>query len=167
MMAAGRDGANAGNAPDRGAGGAEKTLKVCLVEDDRDLRDALSMVLERAGYETRSAGNGRQAIPLLSEWQPDVVVCDMIMPDGEGFEVLRNARSTVPNARFVMMSGATGEILDVLATARLLGADAILRKPFTPDELLETLAPLRNSASSDDSGSGIAGNDWPDPADDS
>jgi two-component system chemotaxis response regulator CheY len=91
----------------------------------------------------------------------------MIMPDGEGFEVLRNARSTVPNARFVMMSGATGEILDVLATARLLGADAILRKPFTPDELLETLAPLRNSASSDDSGSGIAGNDWPDPADDS
>jgi hypothetical protein len=67
MMAAGRDGANAGNAPDRGAGGAEKTLKVCLVEDDRDLRDALSMVLERAGYKpvsVRACGVISSALPV-------------------------------------------------------------------------------------------------------
>lgn len=119
-------------------------MKVCLVEDDADLRENLALAMERAGYEVRSASNGVHAIPMLLDWRPDLVVCDMLMPDCEGFEVLRNARSIVPNTRFVMVSGATGEILDVLETSRLLGADAIMRKPFTPDELLETLAQLKD-----------------------
>lgn len=119
-------------------------IKVCLVEDDRDLRETLAEVLNRAGFDARTAQNGLQAIEMLRDWRPEIVVCDMIMPDCEGFEVLRNAQSIIPNARFVMISGATGEILDVLEAAQLLGADAILRKPFTPDELLDTLAGFSN-----------------------
>lgn len=134
----------------------EKTMKVCLVEDDTELRENLAVVLERAGYEVRSASNGAHAIPMLDEWRPDFVICDMIMPDCEGFEVLRNAQALSPKTKFVMISGATGEILDVLDAARLLGADAILRKPFTPTELLETLEPLRDEARSATSDSGNA-----------
>ncbi|WP_281684309.1 response regulator [Thalassobaculum salexigens] len=120
--------------------------KICLVEDDPDLRENLAVVLGRADYDVRTASNGVHAIPMLLDWRPDMVVCDMLMPDGEGFEVLRSVQSTLPDTSFVMMSGAIGEVADVLEAARLLGADAILRKPFTPDELLETLARLRDQA---------------------
>jgi two-component system chemotaxis response regulator CheY len=144
---------NDGGTANRHRENPEGTMRVCLVEDDGDLRDALAEVLQRAGFEARTAKNGLQAIQILRDWQPDIVVCDMIMPDCEGFEVLRNAQSIVPDARFVMISGVTGEILDVLEAARLLGADAILRKPFTPSELLDTLTEVTEGSGGSAEGS--------------
>jgi len=146
MLKTDPDGAKAGDAVGFLSQKAGRVMKVCLVEDDRELRESLAEVFGRAGYETQSASDGTKAMPLLRDWQPDIVVCDMIMPNSEGFEVLRNARSIVPEARFVMISGATGEILDVLEAARLLGADAILRKPFQPTELLDILASFQDAA---------------------
>jgi DNA-binding response OmpR family regulator len=114
-------------------------MKISLVDDDDGLRDALQEVLQRAGHEVRAASNGIKAAQLLREWSADLVVCDMLIPDSEGFEVLRSVRRNTPDMKFIMMSGASGELSQFLNQAPLLGADAILQKPFAPNDLLEMI----------------------------
>lgn len=114
-------------------------MKISLVDDDDDLRGALQEILQRAGHEVRAASNGIKAAQLLQEWPSDLVVCDMLMPDSEGFEVLRSVRRNTPDMKFIMMSGASGELSQFLNQAPLLGADAILQKPFAPSDLLELI----------------------------
>jgi two-component system, OmpR family, response regulator len=114
-------------------------MKISLVDDDDDLRGALQEILQRAGHEVRAVSNGIKAAQLLQDWPSDLVVCDMLMPDSEGFEVLRSVRRNTPDMKFIMMSGASGELSQFLNQAPLLGADAILQKPFAPSDLLELI----------------------------
>lgn len=114
-------------------------MKISLVDDDDDLHVALQEILQRAGHEVRAVSNGIKAAQLLQEWPSDLVVCDMLMPDSEGFEVLRSVRRNTPDMKFIMMSGASGELSQFLNQAPLLGADAILQKPFAPSDLLELI----------------------------
>ncbi len=111
-------------------------MRIYLIDDDETLRNGLRDVLERAGHEVRVAENGLSARRTLRDWPLDLVICDMLMPDAEGFEVLRTVRSGSPQAKFVMISGASGELSGFLDRAPLLGADAVLQKPFAPQELL-------------------------------
>lgn len=117
-------------------------MRVYLVDDDATLRQGLLEVLERAGYEVRVDANGLATPRTLRGWLPDLVICDMLMPDAEGFEVLRTVRDIAPHAKFVMISGASGELSGFLDRAPLLGADAVLQKPFTPPDLLELIGQL-------------------------
>ena len=111
-------------------------MRIYLIDDDEALRNGLREVLERAGHEVRVAENGLSARRTLRDWPVDLVICDMLMPDAEGFEVLRTVRAGSPDARFVMISGASGELSGFLDRAPLLGADAVLQKPFAPQVLL-------------------------------
>lgn len=122
-------------------------MRIYLIDDDDSLRDALRRVLERAGHEVRVAENGLAAKRTVRDWTPDVVICDMLMPDAEGFEVLRAVRNMVNDAKFVMMSGASGELSGFLDRAPLLGADAVLQKPFPPQKLLSLVDSLVGKAS--------------------
>ncbi|HEY9567288.1 MAG TPA: response regulator [Thalassobaculum sp.] len=114
-------------------------MRIYLVDDDRHLRVALETVLRRAGHEVRVAENGLEIRSLLQEWPADLVICDMLMPGAEGFEVLRAVRAIARDARFIMISGASGDFSDILGQAPMLGADAILQKPFAPEELLDLI----------------------------
>ena len=114
-------------------------MKIYLVDDDRHLRVALEAVLRRAGHEVRVAENGLEIRNLLQDWPADLVICDMLMPGAEGFEVLRAVRTVARDARFIMISGASGDFSDILGQAPMLGADAILQKPFAPEELLDLI----------------------------
>lgn len=118
-------------------------MKVYLIDDDNRLRTALREVLQRAGHEVRVAENGLATKRLLQEWPVDLVICDMLMPGAEGFEVLRAVRSTAKQAKFIMISGASGDLSDFLGRAPMLGADAILQKPFAPQELLDLIEAIR------------------------
>jgi two-component system chemotaxis response regulator CheY len=117
-------------------------LRIYLVDDDAALRRALREVLERAGHEVRDDANGLATRRTLGDWLPDLVICDMLMPDAEGFEVLRTVRGGNSRAKFVMISGASGELSGFLDRAPLLGADAVLKKPFTPPDLLKLIDSL-------------------------
>ena len=70
----------------------------------------------------------------------------MLMPGAEGFEVLRAVRSTAKQAKFIMISGASGDLSDFLGRAPMLGADAILKKPFAPQELLDLIEAVQPGA---------------------
>ena len=115
-------------------------MRIYLIDDDDRLRAGLRDVLQRSGHEVRVAENGLSAARMLQEWPADLVICDMLMPDAEGFEVLREVRGSIgKGTKFIMISGASGELSEFLARAPMLGADAVLQKPFAPSELLSLI----------------------------
>jgi two-component system KDP operon response regulator KdpE len=107
--------------------------RILVVDDEPQIRRALRTALTGHGYEVEVAENGAQALTLLPSWQPDALVLDLVMPDVDGTEVLRQTRtwSDLP----VIVLSARGQERDKIL-ALDLGADDYLTKPFGMDELL-------------------------------
>ncbi len=121
---------------------ARPVLQPCIVvaDDEAPLRHLLSRTLTRAGYEVLEAGNGRQALELCGRHRVDLLLTDLVMPEQEGLETIRELRRFRPHVRIVAMSGAfDGKFLQV---ARAFGADAVLQKPFDGQSLLAVVAGL-------------------------
>jgi two-component system, OmpR family, KDP operon response regulator KdpE len=107
--------------------------RILVVDDEPQIRRALKTALTGHGYEVEVAENGAEALTLLPSWQPDALVLDLVMPDIDGTEVLRQTRtwSDLP----VIVLSARGQERDKVQ-ALDLGADDYLTKPFGMDELL-------------------------------
>ncbi len=109
---------------------------ILIVDDEPDLLDLLAYNLERAGYRVGRATTGRDALAQVGRRQPDLVVLDVMLPDLEGFEVLRALRAReATRAVPVILLTARGEEPDKLVGFEL-GADDYVVKPFSPRELL-------------------------------
>ena len=117
--------------------------RILLAEDDADFRLALKLVLEAAGYSVEVAGNAQEALAAQRRQPAHVLVTDIFMPEGDGFEAIDGFRREFPAARIIVVSGGgqRGKA-DYLAAARLAGVDATLQKPFEVEALLETLRGL-------------------------
>lgn len=110
--------------------------RILVVDDDRNLRKIIQTNLELAGYDVTTATNGQEAVKLLDEMQPDLVVLDVMMPIMDGYEVARTIRRHPMNTRVpIIMLTAKGEVEDKLAGFDA-GADDYITKPFGPAELL-------------------------------
>ena len=107
--------------------------RVLVVDDEPQIRRALSTNLRARGYEVDLAGSGEEALPLVVERHPDVVVLDLGLPGMDGLEVVRSLRtwSRVP---IVVVSGRTGSEDKIVALDA--GADDYVTKPFGIGELL-------------------------------
>ncbi len=118
-------------------------LTVLLADDSPELRTMLTDWLRRAGHTVIGAASGGEAAAVLRRTHVDVVITDVVMPDGDGIELIRSFRGGQPGLRFIAISGGGQGVgtLDCLALARDAGADLCLRKPFTPAELLAALRP--------------------------
>ncbi len=114
--------------------------KILVIEDDKSFRNVLVQMLEKAGFEVRQAGDGNQALQVCGEFNPDVVLTDIIMPDKEGLETIGELISLCPQIKIIAMSGG-GRIGpdSYLPLAKKLGAKATLQKPFMRDDLLGTI----------------------------
>jgi CheY-like chemotaxis protein len=114
--------------------------RILVMDDDEFFRRALRVILESAGYEVVEAADGAAGVRVYRERGAKVVLVDIYMPEMDGLEVLEALRADVPRPRLVAMSGgsAAGRA-DILAMATALGADRVLRKPFTPHELFEAV----------------------------
>lgn len=108
--------------------------KILLVDDDRDVLEMLLSIFRRAGYTNLiTAASGAEALRIWQREQPSMIVLDVMMPDMDGFSVLKEIRRTsrVP----VLMLTARGEAEDRIEGLEI-GADDYLAKPFLPKELL-------------------------------
>ena len=113
---------------------------VLVVEDDETVRDALSIMLERAGYAVTQAENGLVAAALIEDWEPRLVITDIFMPDGDGIETLNLVRRRWPATPVIAISGGSPMLrLDYLQVATDLGANATVQKPFIAEEFLATV----------------------------
>jgi DNA-binding response OmpR family regulator len=107
--------------------------KVALVEDDRRLARAVAAGLGEEGFTVRAVDTARRGLDLVRQWNPDVVLVDLMLPDNEGpelFEALRNET----DAALVGIS-AKSSVSDRIAGLKA-GADDYLAKPFALDELV-------------------------------
>ena len=110
-------------------------MKVLVAEDEKDIRRLVVFTLERAGYEILEAGDGREALRLATENQPDLILLDVMMPFMNGYEVCRNLREIpeMKNVPIVLLS-AKAQNYEIGEGLRA-GATDYLVKPFIPREL--------------------------------
>jgi CheY-like chemotaxis protein len=110
---------------------------ILLVDDDDQFRSMVAEVLSRASYEVQQARNGNEATVMYSNHQTDLVITDLMMPEKEGLETIREIRHLNPDVRIIAMSGGgRNGFEDYLKVAKVFGARVVIDKPFTHQEIL-------------------------------
>ena len=111
---------------------AEKQ-RIMIVDDDPSIAELISLYLEKECYDTRIVEDGESAIKAFSEYKPDMILLDLMLPGIDGYQVCRMIRneSDVP----IMMLSAKGEVFDKVLGLEL-GADDYMIKPFDTKELV-------------------------------
>lgn len=113
--------------------------RVLVIDDDQAICDMLQRGLEREGFEVETAGDGSQGLRLAEDWQPEVILLDVMLPELDGLEVCRRLRSSnTRNPGIIMLTARTltGDKIEGLEA----GADDYVAKPF---HFLELLARVR------------------------
>ncbi|HJX99928.1 MAG TPA: response regulator transcription factor [Streptosporangiaceae bacterium] len=118
-----------------GDGSAEARLLV--VEDEEMILELLSGSLRFAGFDVVTAVSGAEALRAVRASRPDLVLLDVMLPDGDGFEVVRRLRSSGPDVPVIFVTARDGVQERVAGLA--LGADDYVTKPFSLDEVLERI----------------------------
>ncbi|PID43396.1 MAG: sigma-54-dependent Fis family transcriptional regulator [Gammaproteobacteria bacterium] len=114
-----------------------KKATILIVEDDRDLREALETTVEMAGFHCVTADSAEAAIPMLENQLPDMVVSDVNMPGMDGLGLLDHIQSHFPGLPAVLMT-AYGQISQAVSSIQA-GAIDYLVKPFDPKTLINTI----------------------------
>jgi DNA-binding response OmpR family regulator len=130
-----------------------RKYRILVVDDERRMVGFIRLNLEQDGFEVIEAYNGTQALNRLRDSLPDLILLDVMMPDIDGFEVLRTIReiSQVP----VIMLTAKGEEDDKVKGLEL-GADDYVTKPFSPRELVSRVkAVLRRGSTFEEGDEGV------------
>jgi CheY-like chemotaxis protein len=115
---------------------------VLVVDDDSDVRDSTSGLLESLGYAVATASSSKEAMSEIWSRQPDIVLTDIYMPEGDGYELINAIRSFGEDVPVIVMTGGDYHPFSDqvgLALAEGLGAAATITKPFLALELLETI----------------------------
>jgi DNA-binding NarL/FixJ family response regulator len=116
--------------------GGKDRKRLLLIDDDPNLILLVKDYLEFRGYEVLTADNGKEALHLLSQNLPDMIICDIMMPEMDGYALIENVRqdqrtSWIP----VLFLSARGQSQDRIKGLNL-GADVYMVKPFEPEELV-------------------------------
>jgi DNA-binding NtrC family response regulator len=117
--------------------------RVLIIDDDAPIRDVLRQLFNREGYETIEAGDGREGVQYSQAASIDVIILDMLLPEQNGLEVIRELREVDPAVPIIAISGY-GHIgpVDFFRVAETCGAQRTFQKPFPLQELLQAVRDL-------------------------
>lgn len=115
---------------------------VLIIDDDEILNEMISELLQSQNYQTISAFNGNEGLSKLQSEKIDIVITDIIMPDKEGLQTIREIKSISPTIPIIAISGGGKNNADYLSMASLMGASATFRKPFDHNLFLATIEQL-------------------------
>jgi DNA-binding response OmpR family regulator len=121
--------------------------KILLIEDNPDVRENAAEILTLAGYDVKTAKNGKEGVDLAQKEKPDLIICDIMMPELDGYGVLHilSKKDETASTPFIFLTAKT-EKTDIRKGMNL-GADDYLTKPFDDTDLLNAVeARLRKSA---------------------
>lgn len=114
---------------------------ILVIDDDKLMCLALARILVSAGYSVAQAFNGDEGLQMYRSQKFDLVITDLIMPDKEGIQIIRELRKEDSRIRIIAMSaGGRGGATDYLKWARLMGAKQCLSKPIKREDLLNAVA---------------------------
>jgi two-component system OmpR family response regulator len=119
------------------AGDGSTEARLLVVEDEEMILELLSGSLRFAGFDVVTAVSGAEALRAVTASRPDLVLLDVMLPDGDGFEVVRRLRSAGPDVPVIFVTARDGVHERVAGLA--LGADDYVTKPFSLDEVLERI----------------------------
>jgi two-component system KDP operon response regulator KdpE len=126
--------------------------EVLIVEDDAEIRRFLRTTLSAEGYSSREGATVAEGLARIGERQPDAILLDLALPDGDGMEIIRHVRKLAQNLPIIVLSVRSDEYQKI--TALDAGADDFINKPFAVGELLArlrvALRRLKNAAAEND-----------------
>ena len=129
--------------------------RILLVDDDAAVRQVIEKALTQQGHTVTTAGNGMKALRLLEASSFELVISDVVMPDMEGLQLLREIRKIpTPPVVIVISGGGRGSAAEYLDLATRFGAAATLTKPFALEALTDAVARVLGSGDSHGSGQG-------------
>lgn len=125
-------------------------IRILLVDDDPIVRKSIRISLNNPNFDVTDASDGRNALAAANAKQFDLVITDLLMPNSDGLELIRNLRAKIPSVKILAISGG-GKVVPgfYLNLAEKLGADATLEKPFKPQDLLNAIATLTGAQPSE------------------
>ncbi|QIG81046.1 response regulator [Stakelama tenebrarum] len=119
------------------------TSKLLVIDDEEPIRKSLALLLGARGYEVLTAADGDEALKCFDEFQPHLVLSDMVMVRQQGIEVILALRKRDTRLPIIAMSGgARMQGDDALTLARHVGATESIEKPFEPETLLAMIERL-------------------------
>jgi CheY-like chemotaxis protein len=115
-------------------------MHILLIDDNDDLSAGTAELLRRAGHSVRVGRNGVEALELLKEQTPDLLITDIVMPEKDGLGLILKVRSDFPALPIIAMSGTAPPNQLYLTMAAKRGTIATLAKPFSREQLLDAVA---------------------------
>ena len=119
-------------------------MRVLVVDDEDGAREVASAILTQAQAEVRTAASASEALKIMDEWQPDVLVADIGMPDVDGYEFIRQVRARSPQSGGDIPAAALTAYARIQDRLRVLSAGYQMHvpKPTQPEELVTVVASL-------------------------
>lgn len=109
---------------------------VLIVDDEPSIRDSVGRILENRGYQVATACGGKEALDMVSDFKPDVVLLDIIMPGLDGYEVCRQLRAGLPSVKIIYFT-AKVEVDDLKENVTGPSqADAVIEKPANSEKII-------------------------------
>jgi CheY-like chemotaxis protein len=119
---------------------SESSVRILVVEDEAVVLQTLQLILKQHGYDVRGARDGAEALAIASDFAPNILLCDINLPDMDGIQISLRVKDAVPACRIVLLSG------EITSTELLEEAESrgyhfeVLAKPTEPQQLLRVLA---------------------------
>ncbi|MEO5603723.1 MAG: response regulator [Cyclobacteriaceae bacterium] len=110
-----------------------------IIEDNLDIRENTTEILELAGYKVVSVTNGREGIQAAVTTTPDIILCDIMMPEVNGYDVIKELKKNPQTAKIPFIYVTASAERKEVKLAMDMGADGYVRKPFDVRELMEII----------------------------
>jgi CheY-like chemotaxis protein len=131
----------------------KSTARILVVDDDPDILEALTLILESRGYQITGARNGLEALDRIEKERPDLMILDLLMPKMDGFAVYKRLHGSKllkdRNMPILILSSVREEASRrryELETGKKLAVNEYMEKPFMPEELLKKIEKLIENA---------------------
>lgn len=122
-----------------------KTIRVVCVEDEPEMIDLIRLILGRKGFEVVGANGGREALEIVRVENPDLVLLDLMMPDMDGWEVYQQLKADAALSKIpVIVVTAKAQSIDKVLGLHIAKVDDYISKPFSPQELMDSVDQVLN-----------------------